>query len=69
MAHGKESAAIQDIWVYSLGQEDPLEQIMATLSSILARKNLMDRGSWWAMAYGVTKKQTRLKQLSMHYYI
>ena len=69
MAHGKESAAMQDMGVYSLGREDPLEQIMATLSSILARKNLMDRGAWWGMAYGVRKKQTRLKQLSTHYYI
>jgi len=27
-----------DIWVQSLGQEDPLEEEMATHSSILARK-------------------------------
>ena len=24
----------------------------------------MDRGTWWATVYGVTKSQTRLKQLS-----
>ena len=28
--------ATQEIWVLSLGQEDPLEKEMATLSSILA---------------------------------
>ena len=28
----------QDIWVQSLGQEDPLEQSMATHSSVLAWK-------------------------------
>ena len=26
----------------------------------------MDRGAWWATVHGVTKSQTRLKQLSMH---
>ena len=30
--------AEDDTWVRSLGQEDPLEKEMATLSSILARK-------------------------------
>ena len=31
--------------VQSLGQEDPLEQEMATHSSILAMENSMDRGA------------------------
>ena len=30
--------AMQETWVPSLGQEDPLEQAMATHSSVLARK-------------------------------
>ena len=29
-------------------------------------QNPMDRGTWWATVYGVTKSQTQLKQLSMH---
>ena len=29
---------LQEVWVQSLGQEDPLEKEMATHSSILARK-------------------------------
>ena len=33
---GKESAAMWETWVQSLGREDPLEKGMATLSSILA---------------------------------
>ena len=33
---GKESAAMQETWVRSLSQEDPLEKGMATHSSILA---------------------------------
>ena len=35
----------QEMWVRSLGQEDPLEEEVATHSSILARGNLMDRGA------------------------
>ena len=33
---GKESTAMSEIWVGSLGWEDPLEEGMATHSSILA---------------------------------
>ena len=33
---GKESACNEEIWVWSLGQEDPLEKGMTTCSSILA---------------------------------
>ena len=45
----------------SLGQEDPLEEGMATHSSILAWRIPMDRGAWQATLHGVTKNQTRLK--------
>ena len=34
----KSLSAEQEIWVQSLGQEDPLEKEMATHSSILARE-------------------------------
>ena len=34
----KNLPAIQETWVQSLGQEDPVEKIMATHSSILARR-------------------------------
>ena len=36
---GKESAAMQESWVQSLGWEDPLEKGMAAQSSILAWRN------------------------------
>ena len=52
--------------VQSLGQEDPLEQGMATHPSILAWRLPMDRGAWWATVHGVTKIRTRL---NMHVYI
>ena len=52
---GKEST---EIWVRSLGQEDPLEEGMATTA---VRKNPMDRGAWWATTvHGVTKSWSRL---------
>ena len=52
--------AVQDTWVQSLGWEDPLEEGMATLSSILALRIPMDRGAWRATVHGVAKSRTRL---------
>ena len=42
-----------ETWVQSLGWEDPLEEGMATHSSILAWRISMDRGAWWATVHGV----------------
>ena len=39
---------MQETWVQSLGWEDPLEEGMATHSSILAWRINTDRGAWWA---------------------
>ena len=47
--------AIQETWVRSLGQEDPLEKGMATHSSISAR-----RIPWTEEAGGITKSWTQL---------
>ena len=44
--------------VRSLGWEDPLEEGMATHSSILAFRILMDRGAWRATVHGVAKSGT-----------
>ena len=44
-----------DMWVLSLGQDDPLEEGMATHSSILAWKNPMDREALWATVHRVAK--------------
>ena len=51
---------MKEMQIQSLGQEDPLEKEMATHSSILAWKNPMDRGAWWATLHGVSKSQKRL---------
>ena len=50
--------AMQETQVQSLGWEDPLENKIATHSSILAMENSMDRGAWWATVHGVTKSWT-----------
>ena len=53
-----------ETWVWSLGWEDPLEEGMATHSSILAWRIPMDRGTWRATVPGVRKNWTQLTQLS-----
>ena len=52
-----------EILVRSLGWEDSLEEGMATHSSVLAWRLLMDRGAWRATAHGVAKSDTT-EQLS-----
>ena len=52
--------AMQETWVQSLGWDDPLEEGMATLSSILAWRIPMDRGTWRPTVHEVTKSQTQL---------
>jgi len=49
---------MQETPVLFLGQEDPLEEGMATNSSILAWKIPMDREAWGATVHGVAKSGT-----------
>ena len=51
----KNLPAMQETWVQFLGREDPLEQEMATDSSILAWRISMDRGAWQATVQGITR--------------
>ena len=53
----KNPPAMQEAWVLSLSWKDPLEEGMATLSSILAGENPMGGGTWRATAHGVAKSQ------------
>ena len=53
-------SAMQEIQVQSLGQDDSLEEGMATHSSILAWRIPVDRGAWQAAVLGFVKSQTRL---------
>ena len=56
----KNLPAMWETSVQSLGGEDPLEEGMATDSSILAWRISMDRGAWWATVHGVTTSWTQL---------
>ena len=56
----------QEMQVRSLGHVDPLEEEIATHSSILTWRIPMDRGAWRATVHWVKKSRTRLEQLSMH---
>ena len=47
---------MQESWVQSLGQEDPLEKGMETPSSTLAWR-IPWTGAWWATVYDVTKSR------------
>ena len=52
--------------VWSLGQEDPLEEGMATHSSILALENPVDRGAWQATVHSIAQRRAQLKWRSTH---
>ena len=59
-ASGKEPTMqeTQETWVRSLGQEDLLEEGLATYSSYSCLENTMDRGAGWATVHRVAKSQT-----------
>ena len=54
----KNPPAVRETWVQSLGWEDPLEDGMATHSSIFAWTISMNRGAWWATIHEVAKSHT-----------
>ena len=58
----KNPPAMWETWIQHLGGEDPLEEEMATHSSILAWRILMNRGAWRATVRGVAKSLTRLSE-------
>ena len=51
----KNLPAMRETWVQSLSWEDPLEESMATHSSILTWRIPMDGGTWRAMGNGVVE--------------
>ena len=54
----KNLPAMREAWAQSLGWEDPLEEGMATHSSILAWRVPMHRGAWQATVHRIAKSQT-----------
>ena len=68
-SHGsdsKESACNWETWVWFLHWEDPLEEDMATHSSILTWRISMDRGDWKAIVHGATKSWTWLRDFQSY---
>ena len=63
----KNLPAMQEMQVRFLGQEDPLEEEMATCSSILAVKIPWTKEPSGATVHGVTKNRTQLMLLSSIY--
>ena len=62
----KNLPALWKTWVQFLDWEDPLEESMATHSSILTWRIPMDRGAWWAAVNRVAKSQTQLSDETQH---
>ena len=56
----KNLPAMQETQVRYLGWEEPLEKGMAPHSSILALKNSIDRGAWWARVHRIAKSGTQV---------
>ena len=52
----KNQPAMQETWVRTLDWEDPLEEGMATHSSILAWRVPMNRGAWRGTVHGGHKE-------------
>ena len=63
---------MQQTWLQSLGWEDPLEEGMATHSSILDWRIPMGRGAWWATLMFVTpcsprgRKESHVTEVTKH---
>ena len=62
----KNLPAMQETFIRSQGWEGPLEESLATHSSILAWRISLDRGAWRAAVHMVTKSRTWLTDYAQH---
>ena len=62
---GKNRLPMQETQVQSPGQEDPLEEEVATRSSVLVWKS-MDSGAWRATSPWRPKESNTTEQLNVH---
>ena len=65
----KNPSAMWETWVQSLGWEDPLEEGIATHSSVLAWRTLMDRGAWQATIHGSQRVGQDWSDLAPHVHL
>ena len=61
----KNVSAMQETWIWSLSQEDPLEKGMTTHPSILTGKSHGQRSLEGATVHGVTKSQDTTERLTL----
>ena len=57
---------MQESWVQSLGQEDPLKN--GNLFQYSCLENSMDGGAWWTTVPGVAKSQTGLSDFTFTFH-
>ena len=62
----KHSSGIQETWVQSQGQEDPLGN--GSLRQYSCLENSMDREAWWATVHGVANSRTRLSDFAFTFH-
>ena len=55
---------MQEMQVWSLGREDPLEKGNNNRLKYSCLGNPMDRGAWWATVHGVTKELDAIERLN-----
>ena len=60
----KNPPAMWEAWIRSLGWEDPLEEGMATHSSVLAWRSPMDRGAWRTAVHGVRVRHSSAQHVT-----
>ena len=65
----KNVPAMWEVWVGSLGWEDPLKEGMATHSNILAWRIPTDREAWWAAVYGVAELDLTERLSTQHTFL
>ena len=63
----KNLPAVQETWVQSLSQEDPLEEGMATHSSVFAWRIPWTEEPGGAVVRGVAESRTRLNHQHSHF--
>ena len=64
----KNTPAMWETWIRSLGWEDPLGEGTGNPFQYSYLEKPMDRGTWWATVHGVAKGRTRLNDSHFHFY-